>query len=192
MSVLHGALDATSDAVRTATVAMQERLAEVDAELATALAGGGEKAVARHRARGKLTATERIELLLDRDAPFLELCALAGYGSDFTVGASLVGGIGLVSGVECLLLANDPTIKGGSTNPWGLRKTLRLQEIALKNRLPFISLVESGGADLPTQKDIFIPGGATFRNLTQMSRRGSRRSRWSSATRPQEAPTSPA
>ncbi len=172
MSVLQGRLDPSSEEFRTATLAMQERLAEVDAEHAKAVAGGGERAVARHRARGKLTARERIELLLDRDAPFLELCALAGYGSDFAVGASLVGGIGLVSGVECLLVANDPTIKGGATNPWGLRKTLRLQEIAIKNRLPLITLVESGGADLPTQKDIFIPGGATFRNLTRMSRAG--------------------
>ncbi len=172
MSVLQGRLDPSSEEFRTATLAMQERLAEVAAEHAKALAGGGERAVARHRARGKLTARERIELLLDRDAPFLELCALAGYGSDFAVGASLVGGIGLVSGVECLLVANDPTIKGGATNPWGLRKTLRLQEIAIKNRLPLITLVESGGADLPTQKDIFIPGGATFRNLTRMSRAG--------------------
>ncbi|MEO7130419.1 MAG: acyl-CoA carboxylase subunit beta [Dermatophilaceae bacterium] len=172
MSVLQGRLDPSSEEFRTATLAMQERLAEVDAEHAKAVAGGGERAVARHRARGKLTARERIELLLDRDAPFLELCALAGYGSDFAVGASLVGGIGLVSGVECLLVANDPTIKGGATNPWGLRKTLRLQEIAIKNRLPLITLVESGGADLPTQKDIFIPGGATFRNLTQMSKAG--------------------
>ena len=172
MTVLRTTLDPTSAEYAAAEAAMLERLAEVDAEHAKALAGGGEKAVARHESRGKLTARERIELLLDRDSPFLELCALAGYGSAFAVGGSVAGGIGVVSGVECLIIANDPTIKGGAMNPWGLRKILRLQEIAEQNRLPLISLVESGGADLPTQKEIFIPGGATFRNLTRLSRAG--------------------
>jgi acetyl-CoA carboxylase carboxyltransferase component len=172
MTVIRSTLDAASDAFREAEAAMRQRLAEVDAEHAKALAGGGETAVARHTRRGKMTARERIELLLDRDTPFLELCALAGYGTDFAVGGSVAGGIGVVSGVECLVVANDPTIKGGSTNPWGLRKTLRLHEIALQNRLPLISLVESGGADLPTQKEIFIPGGQVFRNLTRLSRAG--------------------
>jgi acetyl-CoA carboxylase carboxyltransferase component len=172
MTTLRSTLDTTTSEFAAATAAMRERLAEVEAEHAKALAGGGPTALARHEARGKLTARGRIELLLDRDSPFLELCALAGYGSEFAVGGSVVGGIGVVSGVECLLVANDPTIKGGSTNPWGLRKTLRLQAIALENRLPLISLVESGGADLPTQKDIFIPGGQTFRNLTRLSRAG--------------------
>jgi acetyl-CoA carboxylase carboxyltransferase component len=84
----------------------------------------------------------------------------------------VVAGIGLVSGVECLLVANDPTVKGGASNPWSLRKTLRMHEIALANRLPLIALVESGGADLPTQKDVFIPGGAVFRDLTRLSAAG--------------------
>ena len=128
--------------------------------------------MARHHGRGKLTARERIELLLDLESPFLELAALAGYGSDFTTGGSVVAGIGLVSGVECLVVANDPTVKGGASNPWSLKKSLRMHEIALANRLPVISLVESGGADLPTQKEIFIPGGAIFKNLTRLSREG--------------------
>jgi acetyl-CoA carboxylase carboxyltransferase component len=152
--------------------AMLEKLAALDGEHAKALAGGGPKYVERHHQRGKLLARERIELLLDPDSYFLELSPLAGWGSDFTVGASLVTGIGVVEGVECLITANDPTVKGGSSNPWTLRKALRSDEIARANRLPVISLVESGGADLPTQKEIFIPGGAMFRNLTRLSAEG--------------------
>lgn len=151
---------------------MLAKLAALDDEHAKALAGGGEKYVARHHQRGKLLARERIELLLDPDSYFLELSPLAGWGSDFTVGASLVTGIGVVEGVECLITANDPTVKGGASNPWTLRKALRADEIARANRLPVISLVESGGADLPTQKEIFIPGGAMFRDLTRLSAEG--------------------
>nr|WP_245577040.1 acyl-CoA carboxylase subunit beta [Actinoplanes globisporus] len=151
---------------------MLAALDEIGAETAKAVAGGGEQAVERHHTRGKMTARERIELLLDLDSPFLELAALAGYGSQFAVGGSVVAGIGVVSGVECLLVANDPTVKGGASNPWSLRKTLRMHEIALRNRLPLIALVESGGADLPTQKDVFIPGGAVFRDLTRLSAAG--------------------
>ncbi|WP_329363260.1 acyl-CoA carboxylase subunit beta [Streptomyces sp. NBC_00669] len=151
---------------------MLERLAEVAAAHEEALAGGGPKYVERHRGRGKLTARERIESLLDPDTPFLELSPLAGWGSDFTTGASIVTGIGVVEGVECLVTANDPTVRGGSSNPWTLRKALRANEIAFANRLPVISLVESGGADLPSQKEIFIPGGALFRDLTRLSAAG--------------------
>ncbi|OEV05104.1 acyl-CoA carboxylase subunit beta [Streptomyces oceani] len=152
--------------------AMLEKLAELTAEHAKALAGGGEKYVERHRGRGKMTARERIEALLDPDTPFLELSPLAGWGSDYRVGASLVTGIGVVSGVECLITANDPTVRGGASNPWTLRKALRANEIARANRLPCVNLVESGGADLPSQKEIFIPGGALFRDLTRLSEAG--------------------
>jgi acetyl-CoA carboxylase carboxyltransferase component len=165
-------LRSTLEPDAAARQSMLDALDEIAAETAKAVAGGGEKAVARHHARGAMTARERIELLLDLDAPFLELAALAGYGSKFTVGGSVVAGIGVVSGVECLLIANDPTVKGGASNPWSLRKSLRMHEIALQNRLPVISLVESGGADLPTQKEVFIPGGAVFRNLTRLSAAG--------------------
>ncbi|MCB0937386.1 MAG: acyl-CoA carboxylase subunit beta, partial [Mycobacterium sp.] len=137
---------------------MAAKLAEIETELAKTLAGGGPKYVERHHARGKLTPRERIELLVDPDTAFLELCPLAAYGTDFQVGASLVTGIGVVEGVECVLLANDPTVKGGTSNPWTLKKILRTHQIALENRMPLICLVESGGADLPTQKEIFIPG----------------------------------
>ncbi|MFB6808385.1 acyl-CoA carboxylase subunit beta [Streptomyces sp. NPDC056387] len=152
--------------------AASARLAELDAEHAKALLGGGEKYTARHKGRGKLLARERIELLLDPDTPFLELSPLAGWGSDYPVGASMVTGIGTVEGVECLVTANDPTVRGGASNPWTLKKALRANEIARQNHLPCISLVESGGADLPSQKEIFIPGGAIFRDLTRLSAAG--------------------
>ncbi len=151
--------------------AMLDKLADLDAQHAVAVAGGGEKYVARHHARGKLTARERIELLLDPGSAFLELSPLAGWGSDFTVGASVVTGIGVVEGVECMISANDPTVKGGASNPWTVKKVFRASQIAEENNLPTISLVESGGADLPTQKEIFIPGGKLFRDLTRSSAR---------------------
>jgi acetyl-CoA carboxylase carboxyltransferase component len=172
MTVLRSTLDTTAPGYAEAAAAMTTKLAEIDAEHAKALGGGGPKYVERHHARGKLTARERIELLLDEDSPFLELSALAAWGSEFQVGASVVGGIGAVSGVECLVVANDPTVKGGTSNPWTLRKILRANQIALQNRLPVISLVESGGADLPTQKEVFIPGGQMFRDLTRLSAAG--------------------
>jgi len=151
--------------------AMLEKLAELDAEHAKAVAGGGQTYVDRHHARGKLLPRERIELLVDPGSAFLELSPLAGWGSDFTVGASLVTGIGVVEGVECMITANDPTVKGGASNPWTVKKGFRAAQIAEENHLPTISLVESGGADLPTQKEIFIPGGRAFRDLTRSSAR---------------------
>lgn len=172
MTALRSSVDPTTPAFTEAAEVMSAKLAEIDGELAKALGGGGPKYVERHHARGKLTARERIELLVDADAPFLELCSLAAYGTDFQVGASVVTGIGVVEGVECMLVANDPTVKGGTSNPWTLKKILRANQVALENRLPVISLVESGGADLPTQKDIFIPGGRMFRDLTRLSAAG--------------------
>ena len=166
------AIDPHSPAYIEAVAAMRTKLAELDTELAKALAGGGPKYVQRHHARGKLTARERIELLIDEDSPFLELCALAGYGTEFHVGASVVTGIGVIEDTECMLVAHDPTVKGGTSNPWTLKKVLRANQIALENQLPVISLVESGGADLPTQKEIFIPGGRMFRDLTRLSAAG--------------------
>ena len=149
--------------------AMLEKISALDAEHAKAVAGGGEKYLARHRERGKLLARERIELLLDEGSAFLELSPLAGWGSDFTVGASVVTGIGVIEGVECMITANDPTVRGGASNPWTLKKLFRAAQIARENQLPQVNLVESGGADLPTQKEIFIPGGDLFRSLTKAS-----------------------
>ncbi|GAB3655870.1 acyl-CoA carboxylase subunit beta [Streptomyces sparsus] len=172
MTVWTSALDPASPEYTANRRVMLDRLDELAAEHAKALAGGGEKYVERHRGRGKLTARERVELLLDPDTPFLELSPLAAWGSDYTVGASLVTGIGVVEGVECLITANDPTVRGGASNPWTLKKALRANEIARRNRLPCLSLVESGGADLTGQKEIFIPGGALFRDLTRLSAAG--------------------
>ncbi|MFE7189372.1 acyl-CoA carboxylase subunit beta [Kitasatospora sp. NPDC057541] len=172
MTVLPTRLDPGGAEYAAHREAMLARLADLDAEQAKALAGGGPGYVERHRGRGKLLARERIELLIDEDSPFLELSPLAAWGSEYPVGAALVTGIGTVEGVECVITANDPTVRGGASNPWTLRKALRANEIALVNRLPLVNLVESGGADLPSQKEIFIPGGALFRDLTRLSAAG--------------------
>ncbi|GIF13882.1 acyl-CoA carboxylase subunit beta [Actinoplanes teichomyceticus] len=149
--------------------AMLERVADLAAQHARALAGGGPEAVDRHRRRGRLTARERIELLIDPDSAFLELSTLAGWGTEFAVGGSVVTGLGVIEGVECMIVANDPTVRGGASNPVTLKKSFRAAQIAAENRLPTVNLVESGGADLATQKDIFIPGGRHFRGLTEAS-----------------------
>ena len=172
MSVLRTAVDRRSPGYTANREALLARIAELDAEHAKALAGGGPKYTERHHKRGKLLARERIELLLDQDSPFLELSPLAAWGTDYPVGASVVTGIGVVEGVECVIVANDPTVRGGASNPWTLRKTFRANDIALANRLPLIGLVESGGADLPSQSEIFIPGGRAFRDLTRLSAAG--------------------
>src|ERR1700723_4486410 len=136
------------------------------------MAGGGERYQQRPRQRGRLPARERIELLLDPDSPFLELSSLAAWGTECTVGASVVTGVGVVSGVECVIIAHDPTVRGGAMNPYSLRKTLRALEIARTSRLPVMNLVESGGADLPTQADLFVPAGRIFHDLTELSATG--------------------
>jgi acyl-CoA carboxylase subunit beta len=171
MTTLRSTLDPATDTYRTNRAAMLQRLAELDAEHAKALAGGGQKYVDRHHKRGKLLARERIELLLDPDSAFLELSPLAAWGTEFPVGASVVVGIGVIEGVECLVVANDPTVRGGASNPWTLRKSFRAGEIAAANQLPLVQLVESGGADLNSQSEIFIPGGRMFRDLTRASAR---------------------
>jgi acetyl-CoA carboxylase carboxyltransferase component len=172
MTVLRSGIDTSSTQFAANRDAMLAKLADIDAEHAKAVGGGGSKYTERHHQRGKLLIRERIELLLDPGAPFLELSPLAAWGSDYTVGASVVTGIGVVNGVECMVNGSDPTVRGGASNPWTLRKTLRAGEIARQNRLPVIGLTESGGADLPTQKEIFIPGGQIFRDLTQLSAAG--------------------
>jgi acetyl-CoA carboxylase carboxyltransferase component len=169
MPVLPTTVDPTSDTFRANHRALEEAVAGVNEQLAAARAGGGERYVARHRQRGKLLARQRIELLVDRDSAFLELAPLAAWGSQYQVGASSVVGIGVVSGVECLVSAHDPTVRGGAMNPWSFRKGARASDIALQNHLPVINLVESGGADLPAQAELFIPGGRAFRDLTRSS-----------------------
>ena len=172
MTTLTTALDPRSMSYVDNRGAMLDRLTELAEALDAARGGGGEKYVARHHTRGKLLPRERIELLIDRDSPFLELCAVAGWGSDYPTGASVVTGIGVVEGVECVLIANDPTVRGGAVNPYTLKKTHRAGDIAAANRLPMINLVESAGADLPAQAEIFVPGGRAFRDLTRLSAAG--------------------
>jgi acyl-CoA carboxylase subunit beta len=172
MQPMSSRLDPRSEEYRTNRAAMLERLEEFEKLLAEARMGGGEKYIQRHRDRGKLLARERIELLVDRDAPFLELSTLAGWGSDKPLGANAVTGIGVVNGVECVISANDPTSQAGSSNRYSLRKSLRAQDIARENRMPLVNLVESGGADLPDQAEVFLTGGKWFRNLTQLSAAG--------------------
>jgi acetyl-CoA carboxylase carboxyltransferase component len=170
--VIASRLDRASEAFRHNREEMLAKLAEFERHLDVARAGGGERYVTRHRARGKLLPRERVELLLDRDVPFLELSPLAALGSEYVVGASVVTGVGVVSGVECVVVAHDPTVRGGATNPFTMKKALRAMEIAAQNRLPCIQLVESGGADLPRQAEVFVPGGAIFRDLTRLSAAG--------------------
>lgn len=165
-------LDRNSDQYRANRESVLTQLDELNEMLAKSRAGGGEKKVARHHQRGKLLIRERIELLIDRDSPFLELSPIAAADSEYEVGAGNVAGIGVVSGVECLVSGNDPTIRGGTINPFSVKKALRAFDICEENRLPHVTLVESGGADLPRQSEIFIPGGATFRRLTELSAAG--------------------
>ncbi|HMJ53633.1 MAG TPA: carboxyl transferase domain-containing protein [Polyangiaceae bacterium] len=129
----------------------------------------------KFKARGQLLPRERVEKLLDPERPFLELSSLAGYkmhdddgGENIAGGGSIIG-IGFVEGVRCLVVANDSAIKGGSISPMGLRKSLRAQEIALGLKLPIVSLVESGGANLLYQAEIFVDGGRVFANMARLS-----------------------
>jgi acetyl-CoA carboxylase carboxyltransferase component len=147
-------------------------VAALNEQLALVAAGGGEGYVKRHHDRGRLLARERIELLVDRDAPFMELSALAAWGTEFNVGAAIVTGVGVVSDVECMIIAHDPTVRGGTMNPYTLRKNLRALEIARVNRLPVVYLVESGGADLPTQSELFVQAGKIFHDLSELSAMG--------------------
>ena len=169
---LHTRADPTSERFERNRAAHLELLATVDDALDQARGGGGPERMRRHRERGKFPVRERIELLLDRDAPFLELSPLMAWGTEFAVGGSVVQGIGRVSGVECVISGADPTVKGGSLNPYSLRKTLRGLEVARQNHLPYINLTESGGADLRFQGETFILGGEYFRNITQLSKAG--------------------
>ncbi len=165
-------IDPHSDQYLANQAAMRDILLEFETEMARSRAGGGPKYVELHRSRDKLLVRERIELLIDRDSPFLELSSLAAWGTEFPTGANVVTGIGIINGVECVLSAHDPTTQAGASNPYSLAKSLRAQDIAIENRLPMVNLVESGGADLPNQSEVFLNGGKWFRNLTNMSKQG--------------------
>ena len=138
-------------------------------KLAQARAGGGDREVKRHLSRGKLLPRQRVELLLDRGSAFLELGALAG-GHDGHPGAGVIGGVGRVAGTEVMITASEATVQGGAINSAGVQKSARLSQIALENRLPTVHCIESAGADLPNQADIFVPGGAGFREITERSK----------------------
>ena len=144
--------------------------------------------------RGQLTPRQRIAHLIDRGSPFLEISTLAGLnmhdddGAENIQGGGVIAGMGYVSGVRCVITASDSGIKGGTTAPMGLRKSLRVQEIVLQNKLPYISLVESGGANLNYQAEIFVEGGARSPTWRACRRSASRTSRWCTARRRRAAP----
>jgi acetyl-CoA carboxylase carboxyltransferase component len=172
VSQIRSAVDRESDSFRANYAAMSAAVDQLRSELKRSTEGGGEKYVQRHLERGKLLPRERVELLLDEGSYFLEIAPLAGIGlDDETPGARVIGGIGVVSGRECMIVANEATAKGGSTGEAGLWKNARLADIALENRLTTILLVESAGADLPVQSKIFVPGGRGFREITRRSKR---------------------
>jgi len=180
MAVLRSSLDPASPTFSANAAAMRALVDELRARTAAVAgqgAGGDARSIARHRERGKLPVRERIERLIDPASAFLELSALAANGlyDDEAPGAGIVTGIGMVEGVECVLVANDATVKGGTYFPMTVKKHLRAQEIALENRLPCVYLVDSGGAYLPMQDEVFPDRdhfGRIFYNQAQLSARG--------------------
>jgi acyl-CoA carboxylase subunit beta len=170
--VLTSQIDTRSPEFTANTARMRGLVDEIRALHASLLEGGGERYVERHRGRGKLMVRERIDSLVDPGSPFLELQPLGGWGTDDPLGGGFVYGIGVVAGVECVVAANDPTVRGGTASPTTIGKVLRSNEIAARNRLPLVNLTESGGADLPRQAEIFVPGGAQFKNLTRLAATG--------------------
>ncbi len=157
MTRIETRLDTRSQEFQDNAHALRALAAELKREVERAAEGGPAAAVSRHRAAGKLTARERVRLLLDPGSPFLEFSQLAAhglYGGGIACGG-IITGIGRVSGRECVVVANDPTVKGGTYYPVTVKKHLRAQEIALENRLPCVYLVESGGAFLPAQDEVF-------------------------------------
>ncbi len=177
MTTLRSLVDVGADTF-AANAAHNRALAETlrDHSARTAL-GGSEQHRARHVARGKLLPRDRVDRLLDPAAPFLEIGALAanGMSEDGAPGAGMIAGVGRVSGRECMIVANDPTVKGGAYFPMTVKKHLRAQEIARENRLPCLYLVDSGGANLPHQAEVFPDRehfGRIFFNQAQMSAEG--------------------
>ena len=157
--------------------AMRVLVADLNARLAQISLGGGEAARAKHVARGKLLPRERVEMLLDPDTPFLEVGALAGLDmyDGAAPGGGIIAGVGRVAGVECMVVCNDATVKGGTYYPMTAKKHLRAQEVAAQNRLPCIYLVDSGGANLPNQDEVFPDRehfGRIFFNQANMSAQG--------------------
>ncbi len=157
MTVLQSRLNPRSDDFRAAAEHMRALVADLKAKFALMAEGGGAEARAKHAARGKLLPRERVQMLLDPGTPYLEIGQLAGYGmyDDAAPCGGIITGIGRVAGRECVIVCNDATVKGGTYFPITVKKHLRAQEIARENRLPCIYLVDSGGANLPNQDDVF-------------------------------------
>jgi acetyl-CoA carboxylase carboxyltransferase component len=177
MDVLESPIRATDSTYAENRSRMQQLVAELDERLAGARQGGGERSLQRHRSQGKMPVRARIEGLLDSGSPFLELSPLAAWNvyENEAPGAGMVTGIGRVSGREVLIVANDATVKGGTYYPLTVKKHLRAQQIALENRLPCVYLVDSGGAFLPLQAEVFPDRehfGRIFFNQARMSAAG--------------------
>ncbi|MCC6278148.1 MAG: methylcrotonoyl-CoA carboxylase [Oligoflexia bacterium] len=177
METLETQIDTQSSDFKANAASMAKLVSELETNLRLASQGGGEEATNRHRARGKLTARERIEKLIDGGSKFLELNALAAWDmyEGEAPGAGIVTGIGVVHGREVIIVANDATVKGGTYFPMTVKKHLRAQEVALENGLPCIYLVDSGGAFLPLQSEVFPDRdhfGAIFYNQARMSAEG--------------------
>ena len=177
MSVLTSKIDENSDAFRRYAAHNRGLAEELRAKVAEAALGGNEKSRERHVSRGKLLPRERVERLLDPGSPLLEIGQLAAcdlYEGEVP-GAGMIAGIGRVSGRETMIVCNDATVKGGTYYPMTVKKHLRAQEIALQNRLPCVYLVDSGGANLPHQAEVFPDRehfGRIFYNQAQMSAEG--------------------
>src|SRR5256886_5895362 len=170
-------VDLASESAHTNRASMESLVAELKERLARARLGGPERSRQRHLAAGKLLPRERVERLLDPGSAFLELSPLAAFGmyDDEAPGAGIITGIGRVSGTECVIVVNDATVKGGSYYPLTVKKHLRAQEIALENRLPCLYLVDSGGAFLPRQDEVFPDRehfGRIFYNQARLSSLG--------------------
>jgi acetyl-CoA carboxylase carboxyltransferase component len=171
-------LDTVSEAFQKNRIDMLEQLGVIDELLDEAAAGGGEQAMERMRSRGKLPVRERIANVLDPDSPFLEISALAGYGSDYTIGGGMIVGIGVIAGTECLIMANDPSVLGGALTQYSAKKWMRALEIARDNQIPYVSFVESAGADLRVgkggggrmQTGHFAESGRFFYDLIELSK----------------------
>ncbi len=182
MPILESRLNARSGEFQRNANAMQALVADLRTRIAQVQDGGGEAARAKHVARGKLLPRDRVQMLLDPGTPFLELSPLAALGmypdrdgSDSAPCGGLIAGIGRVSGVDCMIVCNDATVKGGTYYPLTVKKHLRAQEIAQQNRLPCIYLVDSGGANLPNQDEVFPDRdhfGRIFFNQANLSAQG--------------------
>ena len=177
MSVLKSNINARSAEFRTNTERMEALVTELRSRTEASSLGGPEAARKKYERRGKLLVRDRIDLLLDAGTPFLELSGLAANGlyGDEVPGAGLVTGIGRVGGHACVIVANDATVKGGTYYPLTVKKHLRAQRIALENRLPCLYLVDSGGAFLPLQDEVFPDRdhfGAIFFNQANLSAPG--------------------